>query len=163
MDNMALNTTVPKLGEPKIPSAIQRGRYGERSRRFVSETERVLVSVDAAQLQDTFTQGETPLSFELAGPRSTVYFDASKLRCAMVTCGGLCPGINDIIRAIVLELYYGYGVRNIYGIRYGLQGFIPAFGHDIMELHPDRVVNILEMGGTILGSSRGPQPIDEIV
>ncbi|MBW2575544.1 MAG: ATP-dependent 6-phosphofructokinase, partial [Deltaproteobacteria bacterium] len=64
---------------------------------------------------------------------------------------------------IVLELFYGYGVRNIYGFRYGLQGFISKYGHDIMDLKPEFVVNIHEMGGSVLGSSRGPQPIDEIV
>ena len=106
--------------------------------------------------------GDLP-SFERAGPRSRIYFDPSKLRCALVTCGGLCPGLNDIIRSLVLELYYGYGVRNIYGIRYGLQGFIASYGHDLMDLKPANVGNILDMGGTILGSSRGPQPIDEVV
>jgi 6-phosphofructokinase 1 len=163
MNTTDIDTGIPALGEAKIQSPIQRGKYGPRSRHFVTEKERVLISIDAAELEETLAQGGTPASFEVAGPRKNVYFDASKLRCAMVTCGGLCPGLNDIIRSIVLELFYGYGVRNIYGIRYGLQGFIPAYGHDIMELHPERVVNILEMGGTILGSSRGPQPIDEIV
>jgi 6-phosphofructokinase 1 len=81
----------------------------------------------------------------------------------LVTCGGLCPGLNDIIRAIVLELFYGYGVKNIFGFRYGLQGFIPKYQHETMELKPETVANIHEMGGSILGSSRGPQPIDEIV
>jgi 6-phosphofructokinase 1 len=73
------------------------------------------------------------------------------------------PGLNDIIRSIVLELHWGYGIRNIYGIRYGLQGFIPKFGHDIIDLAPEYVVNIHERGGSILGSSRGPQDIDDIV
>ena len=98
-----------------------------------------------------------PPAFEMAGPREKIYFDPSKLRCALVTCGGLCPGLNDIIRAVVLELYYGYGVRNIYGIQFGLEGFIPKYGHDVIDLNPDIVCNILDMGGSILGSSRGPQ------
>jgi 6-phosphofructokinase 1 len=80
-----------------------------------------------------------------------------------VTCGGLCPGLNDIIRSIVLELHYGYRVRNIYGIRYGLQGFIPEFGHNIIDLTPDEVTNIHERGGSVLGSSRGPQEVSDIV
>ena len=75
-------------------------------------------------------------SLELAGPRSKIYFDPSKLRCALVTCGGLCPGLNDIIRAVVLELYHHYGVRNISGIRYGLLGFIPKYAHQIKDLTP---------------------------
>jgi 6-phosphofructokinase 1 len=102
-------------------------------------------------------------SFELAGPRQNIYFDPSKLKCAVVTCGGLCPGLNDIIRSVVFQLYHCYGVRNICGIRYGLQGFIPEYGHDVMELSPGSVVNIHEMGGSILGSSRGPQSIETIV
>lgn len=107
--------------------------------------------------------GQDIPSFEMAGPRDRIYFDPSKLRCALVTCGGLCPGLNDIIRSIVLELYYGYGVTNISGIRYGLQGFIPSYAHEIMPLRPDTVTAILEKGGSILGSSRGPQSIDDIV
>jgi 6-phosphofructokinase 1 len=78
-------------------------------------------------------------------------------------CGGLCPGLNDLIRSIVLELHYGYGVRNIFGVRYGLRGFIPRYGYDFMELTPNAVLNIHERGGTLIGSSRGPQDIDEIV
>ncbi len=107
--------------------------------------------------------GQTPASFERAGPRSNIFFDPSKLRCALVTCGGLCPGLNDIIRSIVLELHWGYGVRCIYGIRYGLQGFVPKYGHNVIDLTPDEVSNIHERGGSVLGSSRGPQDVDEIV
>jgi 6-phosphofructokinase 1 len=70
--------------------------------------------------------------------------------------------LNDIIRSVVLELHWGYGVRNIYGIRYGLQGFIPKFGHDVIDLTPGYVANIHERGGSVLGSSRGPQDVEEI-
>jgi 6-phosphofructokinase 1 len=108
-------------------------------------------------------EGQAPSCFQLAGPRSNIFFDPSKLRCALVTCGGLCPGLNDIIRSVVLELHWGYGVRNIYGIRYGLQGFVPKFGHDVIDLVPDYVANIHERGGSVLGSSRGPQDVEEIV
>jgi 6-phosphofructokinase 1 len=110
------------------------------------------------------TKESQPLpSFELAGPRRHIFFDPSKLKCALVTCGGLCPGLNDIIRSIVLELHYAYGVSNIFGIRYGLQGFIAGYGHDLINLTCEFVVNIHDRGGTVLGSSRGPQDIDEIV
>ncbi len=85
------------------------------------------------------------------------------MRCAIVTCGGLCPGLNDIIRSIVLELYHAYGVHNIYGVRYGLQGFIPEYEHDLVNLTPESVSDIHNMGGTVLGSSRGPQSIEKIV
>jgi len=163
MDTEIIDTRIPTLGEAKIPSPIKRKIYGSTPVSFVSDDERVLIDVDLKRTIDAVKNEEAPPSFELAGPRRSIYFDPSKLRCAVVTCGGLCPGINAIIRAIVLELYYGYGVKNISGVRYGLQGFIPRYRHDLMELRPETVVNILERGGTILGSSRGPQPIDEIV
>jgi len=150
-------TKVQSLGEAKIPSPLK------RRENFVSDDQGVLVDASLGNMQHALERGTVSPWLETAGPREKIYFDPSKLRCAIVTCGGLCPGLNDIIRSIVLELYYGYGVRNIYGIRYGLQGFIPKYNHDIMELTPDEVGNILELGGSILGSSRGPQDIDEIV
>ncbi len=163
MDFFEIDTSIPTLGEAKIPSPL-RNLDGEiHKRRFVDDNNRVMIAVDPEQVANRIREDGSPPSFERAGPRSRIYFDPSKLRCALVNCGGLCPGLNDIIRSLVLELYYGYGVRNIYGIRYGLQGFIPSYGHDLMDLKPASVGNILDMGGTILGSSRGPQPIDEIV
>lgn len=101
--------------------------------------------------------------FEAAGPRKKLYFNSQNVKCAIVTCGGLCPGINDVIRAIVLEAYHAYNVRSILGIRYGLEGFITKYRHRPLELTPEVVSDIHMFGGTILGSSRGPQPFDEIV
>ena len=159
----SIDTTIATLGHPKITSSIRRHEKDSLSRNFVHDSDRILVDVNLKNLIKLAEEGKDFPAFELAGPRSKIYFDPSKLRCALVTCGGLCPGLNDIIRAIVLELFYGYEVRNIYGFRYGLQGFIPKYGHDIIELKPEIVVNIHEMGGSILGSSRGPQPLDEII
>jgi len=156
-------TNIPTLGEAKIQSPIKIGDDGDFGLNFVTDTDRVIIDVNLNNIMELAKKGKEIPSFEMAGPRSKIYFDPSKLRCALVTCGGLCPGLNDVIRAIVLELYYGYDVENIYGFMYGLQGFIPKYGHDIMELKPETVANILDMGGSILGSSRGPQPIDEIV
>ncbi|TES88847.1 MAG: ATP-dependent 6-phosphofructokinase, partial [Desulfobacteraceae bacterium] len=158
-----IDTAIPTLGVSKIPSPIHRGEKDALSQSFVSDSDKILLDVNLNNLIKMVEEGIDFPSFELAGPRNKIYFDPSKLRCALVTCGGLCPGLNDIIRAIVLELFYAYGVRNIYGFRYGLQGFIPKYGHDIMDLKPETVANIHEMGGSILGSSRGPQPVDEIV
>lgn len=157
------DTRIPVLGEAKIPSPALNKERGKERQAFISDRERVAIDVDPSRLADMIKAGKEIPSFEMAGPREKIYFDPSKLRCALVTCGGLCPGLNDIIRSIVLELYYGYGVRNIYGIRYGLQGFIPKYGHDVMDLKPEAVLNILEIGGSVLGSSRGPQEIGEIV
>ena len=118
-------------------------------------------------LDSDFLGGEvtTPqkLSFELAGPREKLYFDPSKTRCAIVTCGGLCPGINDVIRAIVMEAHHGYKAHSVLGIRYGLQGFIPKYKYPVEELNPDNISNIHQFGGTVLGSSRGHQDPEEIM
>ncbi|MGW8326058.1 MAG: ATP-dependent 6-phosphofructokinase, partial [Desulfobacterales bacterium] len=159
----AIDTTIPTLGPLKVPSPIKRGDKNELRRSFVNDSDKVLMNVDLNQITDRIKNGQSLTAFELAGPRKELYFDPSKLRCGLVTCGGLCPGLNDIIRAIVLELFYGYGVKNIFGFKYGLQGFIPKYMHDIVGLKPETVANIHEMGGSILGSSRGPQPIEEIV
>jgi 6-phosphofructokinase 1 len=103
-------------------------------------------------------------AFEIAGPRKKIYFDPNKTRCAVVTCGGLCPGLNDVIRAIIMELYWVYGVKkDVYGIRYGLRGFIPKYGDDFLMLNPTKVKDIHKEGGTILGTSRGPQSNQKII
>jgi 6-phosphofructokinase 1 len=156
-------TAIPALGPCRIPSPVHRIK-GERFKEcFITDYDRILVDVDLIRVERLINEGEPLVAFELAGPREQTYFDPSKLKCALVTCGGLCPGLNDVIRSIVLELHYGYGVRNIFGIRYGLQGFISSYGHDLIPLTPESVGPILGRGGSILGSSRGPQPIEEIV
>jgi 6-phosphofructokinase 1 len=158
-----IDTKIPTLGKSKIASPIQQTDRGSYSQNFVSDNDRVLIDVNLSNVINMIKDGKKLSSFETAGPRKKIYFDPSKLRCALVSCGGLCPGVNGIIRSIVLELYYGYGVRNIYGIQYGLQGFIPKYGHDILSLLPDTVEKIIRKGGSFLGSSRGPQDVDEIV
>jgi 6-phosphofructokinase 1 len=163
MPHEQVNTRIDTLGKASISSPLADAARDTRAASFVGDEQGVLIDIHPDEVAYYHEKGITPPSFELAGARNKIYFDPSKLRCALVTCGGLCPGLNDIIRSIVLELYYLYGVRNIYGIRYGLEGFIPKYGHDVMDLNPADVTNILDMGGSILGSSRGPQDIDEIV
>ncbi|MDY6824245.1 MAG: ATP-dependent 6-phosphofructokinase [Thermodesulfobacteriota bacterium] len=156
-------TRVEALGEAKVASPILKEDNIDPEQDFTKDSDNVLINV-VPEIVETFVKkGEKPPAFELAGARKNIFFDPSKVRCALVTCGGMCPGLNDIIRAAVLELYYRYGVRNIYGIRYGLEGFIPEYGHDVIDLTPEVVGNILNMGGSILGSSRGPQSIEAIV
>ena len=77
-----------------------------------------------------------PPRFEAAGPREKIFFDPATLACGIVTCGGLCPGLNDVIRSIVLSLHHHYGVRTIYGFRYGYEGLAPKFGHQPIDAHP---------------------------
>jgi 6-phosphofructokinase 1 len=96
------------------------------------------------------------LQFELAGPREKLFFDAKKTRAGIVTCGGLCPGLNNVIRSLVLELHYGYGVGEILGFRGGYTGLDPEAGTEPLVLTPRVVDDIHRKGGTILGTSRGP-------
>lgn len=119
--------------------------------------------IDGEHLAHLHSSEPVALKFETAGPREKVYFDTSKAKCAIVTCGGLCPGINDVIRAIVMEAFHNYNVPAVLGIQYGLEGFIPKYGHDVVELTPQSVADIHQFGGTMLGTSRGPQSAEEIV
>ena len=160
-------TSIPCLGEPKVDSPIKsiplftrNGKLVEKS--FVTDVEKVLV-YDTLEYLEQLPPEIDPLAFEVAGPRAKIFYDSSKVHCAIATCGGLCPGTNDVIRAIVLELHHLYNVRHIYGVRYGFQGFIPSYGHDLVRLTPDEVADIHNYGGTILSSSRGAQNVEEIV
>lgn len=94
--------------------------------------------------------------FEMAGPRRRVYFDPTHTTAAVVTCGGLCPGLNTVIRSLVLQLHHGYGVPRILGFRGGYQGLDPRAAKDPLLLTPEVVEDIHKQGGTILGTSRGP-------
>lgn len=164
MSKYDFKTDILTLGEPKITSPLKRRlKPGEPEKRFVSDDSRIVVDVRLDRLESNRKKRRKILSFDLAGPREKIYFDPSKLKCAIATCGGLCPGLNDIIRSVVLELYHIYSVKTIYGIRHGLQGFIPEYEHDVVELNPDSVSGIQNTGGSILGSSRGTQDIGMVV
>ncbi len=119
---------------------------------------------DAARVRhqvEINTPYDTPdILFEKAGPREKIYFDPPQTRAAIVSCGGLCPGINDVIRSIYLELKQNYRVQEVLGIRYGFQGMNPAAGKPPMVLSEERVDRIHLQGGTVLGTSRGAQPVE---
>ncbi|MFN4196752.1 MAG: ATP-dependent 6-phosphofructokinase [Caldimicrobium sp.] len=153
-----IDTAIDTLGPAKIPNPIQLPHQC-----FVSDEHRVSLRVNAKYLEETLSEGKKFPSLELAGPRPHIYFDPSKVKAGIVTCGGLCPGINDVIRSIVMTLYYSYKVNKVLGFKYGLQGFIPKYGHPVVELTPEVVKDIHAMGGTFLGTSRGHQPIEDIV
>jgi len=103
------------------------------------------------------------LTFELAGPRANLYFDPKEVRAGIVTCGGLCPGLNDVIRSLYLELRYAYGVKEVLGFRGGYQGLDPAAGTPPLALTHEIVAGIHRDGGTILGTSRGPVDVGRAV
>ena len=130
--------------------------------RFI-ENDRVLLDSSFEQFKHYQSIGEIPNSVEKAGPHKLIYFDPKQTKVAIVTCGGLCPGINNVIRSLVIQLYYRYKVSRIIGIQYGFEGFISKYNHPVIELTPDSVDTIHLFGGTILGSSRGNQPVVEIV
>jgi 6-phosphofructokinase 1 len=151
-----LDFTVMKLGECTIPSPMS-------GVRFVNDDDRIIYQSEIKEIRKYLVLGKEPPHFEEAGPREKIFFDPANLACGIVTCGGLCPGLNNVIRAVVLSLHHHYGVKKIYGFPYGYEGLSPKFDHKTVELTPEVVVNIDEMGGTILGSSRGNQNISEMV
>ncbi len=154
---------VKELGEPKFDSLLLPALpHGKTINRFI-ENDRILFDSSMNRLNHTLSKNEIPVSFEKAGPHKQLYFDPAKTKVAIVTCGGLCPGINNVIRSLVNQLYYRYNVNNIVGIQYGFEGFIKKYNHPVIELTPQSVDTIHLFGGTILGSSRGNQNVSEIV
>jgi len=148
--------TIARLGECRIPSPMS-------GVRFTSDDERVLYHSTLEEMKPWLDAGATPPTMESAGPRPALFFEPSKLACGIVTCGGLCPGLNDVIREIVVSLHRHYGVKKVYGFRFGYEGLVRRMGHEPLELTPDSVARIHESGGSILGSSRGPQDPAEMV
>ena len=144
------------LGVCKIASSL-------RATRFMDPSKRLLFRADVDELRAKFLAGIDPPTFELAGPREEIYFNPATLRCGILTCGGLCPGLNDVIRSIVFCLREKYGIAEVYGFRFGFEGLVARSALTPIELTTRRVSQIHEVGGTVLGSSRGPQPADEIV
>ncbi len=147
--------TIATLGDRKISSPVRLSTAdGDFLANYTDDSEHIIYDIAA-------TADAPPRSFtkaqllEKAGPRSEIYFDPANVNAAIVTCGGLCPGLNDVIRSIVMCLWYRYGVRSISGFKFGYRGFLEEFNFPVMDLNPDTVSFIHRMGGTILGSSRG--------
>ncbi|HPV42070.1 MAG TPA: ATP-dependent 6-phosphofructokinase [Spirochaetota bacterium] len=147
-----MDFTVKSLGKRAVPSPL-RSAYASHDTSFEDDNERLIY--DPLVINNDGSCIKADQSFELAGPRSLIYFDPERTRSAIVTCGGLCPGINAVIRSIVMTSYYRYGSRSILGIRYGYSGLDPKKGYEPIALDPDMVEDIHLEGGTILGSSRG--------
>lgn len=142
--------TIDNVGTPTLDSPI-------RGQRFVDETHRVSLSTDVTQLMAYSAAGNSGPCLEVAGPRQKIFHDPAWGRAAIITCGGLCPGLNSVIKGLVQTLFFDYGVRNIFGLRYGYRGLNPEYGLSPIKLDPEVVDSIHEDGGTILGSSRGEQ------
>ncbi|HEY8932953.1 MAG TPA: ATP-dependent 6-phosphofructokinase [Rariglobus sp.] len=154
---------IQNLGPASFPSPLQ-SRRDESSANFVCDDRHRVLFDHSLERVTAALEGETePITIERSGPRQKIFFDPQKSRAAIVTCGGLCPGLNDVIRGLVMTLAYSYGVTTVYGIPYGYEGFIDRYGHQIVNLTPESVSEIHTEGGSILGTSRGPQPVGQIV
>jgi len=136
----------PTLGEARIASKLSH---------TVSDEVRIPERIEIG--------AEPGLQFELAGPRAKIFFDPKQTRAGIVTCGGLCPGLNNVIRSLFLELHYGYGVAEVTGFRGGYCGLDPVCSMEPVTLTPGLVDGIHLKGGTILSSSRGPVDISRAV
>jgi 6-phosphofructokinase 1 len=160
----AEDLVIQALGERTIDSPLDAYfREVGKKHAFYGDDARVLLDHNLANVQGTFQRGEEPLCFEAAGPRRQIFFDPKETTCAIVTCGGLCPGLNDVIRSVVMQAYYRYGVPRTLGIPYGFEGLVPDYGHELVDLTPGYVTNIHRFGGTALGTSRGPQDTSRMV
>lgn len=156
---LVVDTTISNLGPARHESPLTLNVVrGDRIGNFISDKTRVRHQVEVAP----GVPADDETFFEKAGPRQKIFFDPAKTRAAIVTCGGLCPGLNNVIRSAFLELHHNYGVPEVLGIRHGFQG-LTRHGEPPILLTPERVDHIHRDGGTILSSSRGQQPVPAMV
>src|SRR6056297_1961635 len=155
-DTKAKDYSVPALGKRKITSPIiMSTEDGDMVANYVNDEEKILYHIEGVvgdHQQVCFDPHEL---LEKAGPREKIYFNPKHVHAAIVTCGGLCPGLNNVIRAVVRCLWYRYGIKRITGIQNGYRGFLPETGFEPIELDPEIVDDIQTKGGTILKSARG--------
>ncbi len=155
---------VRELGECRYNSPLSALLSTKQtSPHYVAEGDRVLLEDTVSMLAGHSLPSVQAPSFEGAGPRRKIYFDPPQVTAGIVTCGGLCPGLNNVIRGLVKALAVHYGVKRILGFRNGLRGLTAEHRDDTVELTVEGVRDIHHAGGTILGSSRGGQDADEMV
>ncbi|MBN2892102.1 MAG: ATP-dependent 6-phosphofructokinase [Bacteroidales bacterium] len=155
---------IKELGTRRVNSPIRLSEVdGDGIYNYLESDERILYDPNLKNLKTLQEQGIEPISFEKTGPYEKIFFDPSKTKVGIVTCGGLCPGLNNVIRGLVMELFYRYNVNRVIGFKYGYEGFVSEFGHSYVELTPQNIENIHTMGGTFLGSSRGKQDVETVV
>jgi 6-phosphofructokinase 1 len=153
---------IAKLGPAEVESPLVRS-FRDTAGFFVEDDDRCLLDTHGhAWSHGTMPMEIDAINLEIAGPREFIYFRPETAKAAIVTCGGVCPGLNNVIRSLVLGLWQQYGVRDILGARYGYVGLTEA-GHPPLQLTPEVVDSIHLAGGTILGTSRGPQPIEDML
>jgi len=151
---------VQTLGPCTVPSPLDLSTHvGDGLAHFVPDHTHVLYKV-AGEHEADFS---LDLFLERAGPRERLYFEPARTRAGVVTCGGLSPGVNNVIRSLVLELCFQYGVKEIVGFRFGFRGINPERGHEPVDLTYDSVRAIHNEGGSMLGTSRGAESPEVIV
>lgn len=149
------NFSPTRLGTARFDSPIKLSRIlGDGHSNYVSDHEKILFEIELTESRPTLHSDEVA-KLEKAGPREKLYFDPTRVHAAIVTCGGLCPGLNDVIRSIVMTLWQHYGVRRVSGFRHGYRGLLADSEYTPIPLDPKAVASIHRIGGTILGSARG--------
>lgn len=148
--------SITQLGPATITSPL-------KGIKFIPNDSKVAYDSDADVLADYTKNGQPIPAFEKAGPREKLFHDPAWSKAAILTAGGLCPGLNDVIKFLVSTLYRQYGVHQIYGIRYGYRGLNPAHHLSPILLTDENTDAIHEDGGTILASSRGEEDSGVIV
>lgn len=155
MDKIKYDFSVENLGECKVRSPIELSHeHGDFRATYVKDTSFVRNLVNVFE-DDKGDANDMSNLMEKAGPRENIYFNPAHVTAGICTCGGLCPGLNDVIRAVVRCLWNRYGVRRIRGIRFGYKGFFTEQGFNTVDLNPDNVDTIHKIGGSFLGTSRG--------
>ncbi|KAK4745541.1 hypothetical protein SAY87_011853 [Trapa incisa] len=140
---------------PTYPNPLQ-------SNPAYSVVKQYFVHMDDTVPQKVVVHKNSPrgIHFRRAGPRQKVYFEPDDVHACIVTCGGLCPGLNTVIREIVCGLNYMYGATKILGIDGGYRGF---YSKNTVNLTTRVVNDIHKRGGTIIGTSRGGHDTSKIV
>ncbi len=149
-----LDFTIPVLGRPTIKLSTTSKKKDIWHTSYVGSDQHILYDIKVTGESSIHNYNHHNL-IEKAGPRETIYFDPSKVHAGIVTCGGLCPGLNDVIRAIVMTMWYRYDAKRISGFRFGYRGLLSRYNLPVMELNPEIVSKIHRLGGSILGASRG--------
>lgn len=155
--------TVASLGEPRYNSPLA-GYVADRTtnEHYVEEGDRVIFPDTVSGLSaTTLPPAELP-SFEAGGPRRRLFFPPGETSVGIVTCGGLCPGLNNVVRGLVTGLAQHYRITDITGFRHGFAGMVPG-GPEPVRLTPALVHDINDQGGTVLGTSRGAQDPNAMV
>ena len=153
---------IKDLGRCTHPSPVA-DLLGQHAMHFVGEADKVLIDDRLSSLGTNRRLIAEMPAFELAGPRNRIFYKPETVRAGIVTCGGLCPGLNNVLRGIVCELQNGYGITDVLGFRYGYEGMTRTFNHTPMVLNMGTVADVHKLGGTVLGTSRGMQDPAEMV